>query len=211
MTECMNTEVREALPDLLNGRLSALDTATMNAHVEACAECRAELELLREIRGSRIVPRMDAARIAAAIPPYDGEHVIAPAHVRGSIISRVGVLRIAAAAVFVAAGGWALSTSSNWSDARAGASERAVAAPVAPAAETPGAARTVASPAVSEPAAAKASAGTEVASLSLVGGTDDLSDADLEKLTSDIETIDAIPAEDPQSVTVTVDDMEIDQ
>ena len=53
MTECINTEVREALPDLLNGRLSALDTATMNAHVESCAECRAELELLREIRDSR--------------------------------------------------------------------------------------------------------------------------------------------------------------
>ena len=72
MTECINTEVREALPDLLNGRLSVLDTATMNAHIEACAECRAELELLREIRGSRIVPRMDAARIASAIAPYGG-------------------------------------------------------------------------------------------------------------------------------------------
>jgi hypothetical protein len=47
--------------------------------------------------------------------------------------------------------------------------------------------------------------------LSLVGGTDDLSDADLEKLVSDIETIDAIPAAEPQSVTATVDDMGINQ
>ena len=95
MTECINTEVREALPDLLNGRLSVLDTATMNAHIEACAECRAELELLREIRGSRIVPRMDAARIAAAIAPYGGSSVVAPQHVGRSVISRLGVLRSA--------------------------------------------------------------------------------------------------------------------
>ena len=209
MTECINTEVREALPDLLNGRLSALDTATMNAHVEACAECRAELELLREIRDSRIVPQMDAVRIASAIAPYAGAPVVAPRHVRRSVISRLGVLRIAAAAVFVAAGGWALSTSSYWPASKAVVGERVVA--VAPVAATSAASETPASGVTTQPAAPRAGAGTEVASLSLVGGTDDLSDADLEKLVSDIETIDAIPAAEPQSVTVTVDDMGIDQ
>lgn len=203
MTECINTEVREALPDLLNGRLSALDTATMNAHVESCAECRAELELLREIRDSRIVPAMDAARIASAIAPYGGQSVAAPQHVRRSVISRLGVLRIAAAAVFIAAGGWALSTSTFWPASKAAVGERVVA--VAPVAATEPSA------VVTQPAATRPGAGTEVASLSLVGGTDDLSDADLEKLVSDIETIDAIPAAEPQSVTATVDDMGINQ
>lgn len=209
MTECINTEVREALPDLLNGRLSALDTATMNAHVEACAECRAELELLREIRDSRIVPQMDAVRIASAIAPYAGASVIAPQHVRRSIISRLGVLRIAAAAVFVAAGGWALSTSPYWPASKAAVGERVVA--VAPVAATSAASEPAAPGVAAQPAATRAGAETEVASLSLVGGTDDLSDADLEKLVSDIETIDAIPAAEPQSVTATVDDMRIDQ
>ena len=209
MTECINTEVREALPDLLNGRLSALDTATMNAHVESCAECRAELELLREIRASRIVPRMDAARIASAIAPYAGAPLVTPRHVRHSIISRVGVLRIAAAAVLVAAGGWALSTSAYWPASKAAVGERAVA--VAPVAAT-SAASEPAVPAVTTPqAATRTGAETEVASLSLVGGTDDLSDADLETLVSDIETIDAMPAAEPPSVTATVDDMGIEQ
>ena len=207
MTECINTEVREALPDLLNGRLSALDTATMNAHVESCAECRAELELLREIRDSRIVPAMDAARIASTIAPYGGQSVAAPQHVRRSVISRLGVLRIAAAAVFIAAGGWALSTSTFWPASKAAVGERVVA--VAPVAATSTA--TEPSAVVTQPAATRPGAGTEVASLSLVGGTDDLSDADLEKLVSDIETIDAIPAAEPQSVTATVDDMGINQ
>ncbi|HMA20516.1 MAG TPA: zf-HC2 domain-containing protein [Gemmatimonadaceae bacterium] len=209
MTECINTEVREALPDLLNGRLSALDTATMNAHVEACAECRAELELLREIRASRIVPRMDAARIASAIAPYAGASVVTPQHAGRSMISRFGVLRIAAAAVFVAAGGWALSTSHYWPDSRAVVGEPVVAA--SPPAATAAASEPAVSVVTTQPAAPRASAGTEVASLSLVGGTDDLSDADLETLVSDIETIDAMPAAEPQSVTVTVDDMGIDQ
>ena len=209
MTECINTEVREALPDLLNGRLSVLDTATMNAHIEACAECRAELELLREIRGSRIVPRMDAARSASAIAPYGGSSVVAPPHVGRWVISRLGVLRIAAAVVFVAAGGWALSTSSYWPASKAAVGERVVA--VAPVAATSGASEPVASGVTTQPAATRAGAETEVASLSLVGGTDDLSDADLEKLVSDIETIDAMPAAEPPSVTATVDDMGIEQ
>ena len=71
MSECVNAEVKEALPDLLNGRLSALDTATMKAHVESCADCRAELELLREAKTSALlIQKMDAAKISAAIPPY---------------------------------------------------------------------------------------------------------------------------------------------
>jgi hypothetical protein len=112
-------------------------------------------------------------------------------------------LRIAAAAVFIAAGGWALSTSTFWPASKAGGGERVVA--VAPVAATEPSA------VVTQPAATRPGAGTEVASLSLVGGTDDLSDADLEKLVSDIETIDAIPAAEPQSVTATVDDMGINQ
>ena len=50
MSECMNAGLRDALPDLLNGKLSELDSATLSAHVEGCLDCRSELELLREVR-----------------------------------------------------------------------------------------------------------------------------------------------------------------
>jgi len=57
MNDGVNAEFRDALPDLLHGRLNALDRATLTAHVESCADCRAELALLGEARASAPVPR----------------------------------------------------------------------------------------------------------------------------------------------------------
>src|SRR5205085_2191809 len=69
MTECMNAEMRDALPDYLNGTLDAARTAEVRAHVAACNECAAELELLRVVAASAPgAPPMDVARIAHAIP-----------------------------------------------------------------------------------------------------------------------------------------------
>jgi len=69
MTECMNAEMRDALPDYLNGTLDVARTAEVRAHVAACDECAAELELLRVVAASASsAPPMDIARIANAIP-----------------------------------------------------------------------------------------------------------------------------------------------
>jgi len=38
MTECMNAEMRDALPDYLNGTLDVARTAEVRAHVAACDE-----------------------------------------------------------------------------------------------------------------------------------------------------------------------------
>ena len=68
MNDCVNAEARDALPDLLHGRLSELDTATMKAHVESCADCRAELELMRAVRSSARItpPTLRSARRSSA-------------------------------------------------------------------------------------------------------------------------------------------------
>jgi hypothetical protein len=59
--------------------------------------------------------------------------------------------------------------------------------------------------------AQKAANETQVASLSLVGSTSDLSDADLELLVAELDAMESLPAEEPQSFTNTVEDIGSDE
>jgi anti-sigma factor RsiW len=70
MRECTNAEIRDLLPDLAADRLSGADRTCVANHVAACADCAAEVELLRAARRvqSRGVPPVDTARILAALP-----------------------------------------------------------------------------------------------------------------------------------------------
>ncbi|HZI99913.1 MAG TPA: zf-HC2 domain-containing protein, partial [Gemmatimonadaceae bacterium] len=71
MNDCVKAEVRDALPDFINHRLSELDAATMREHIESCADCKAELELIRQARAAALLaPKMNVDRIAAALPSY---------------------------------------------------------------------------------------------------------------------------------------------
>ena len=103
MSDCPNAEVRDLLPDLMHDRLDARTRARVVAHVDGCADCRSELELLRSLRGSldRATPRVDVDRIVAALPT--------PASVRPSQHRRAWRVlndwRIAAAVTFIVAGG----------------------------------------------------------------------------------------------------------
>jgi anti-sigma factor RsiW len=208
----MNAEVRDALPDLLNGRLSELDTATMNAHVESCAACRSELALLREARAaSTLAPALDINRMAAAIPPYGGSRVTLPAAREHGAGSRLW--KFAAAAVLVVAGGWIVSTARH--DAgpdlpRAAATLPGVEQVESPRDTSPSTVGIASEPSVSAPSnvATKKSVEVQVASLSLVEGMSDISDSDLEQLVADLDAIDAIPADEPTPVTITVDDID---
>jgi len=70
MRDCANVAMRDLLPDLLHDRLPAALRAEVTAHVAGCADCRAELAILRSVVAMSVVPRVDAARIAAALPSY---------------------------------------------------------------------------------------------------------------------------------------------
>src|SRR3954462_1441635 len=103
----MNAGLRDALPDLLHGRLSTLDTATLSAHVESCAECRAELDLMRQVRASGVIaPKINAASVSSRIAPYAGSSILvgqAPARRQRNF----GVVwKLATATVVVVAGMW---------------------------------------------------------------------------------------------------------
>lgn len=70
MRDCTDARIKDLLPDLLHDRLPASVRAEVRAHVDTCADCRLELELLQRVRAAAIVPRVDAQRIAAALPLY---------------------------------------------------------------------------------------------------------------------------------------------
>ena len=105
MNDCMNADVRDALPDLMHGRLSDLNKVTMGAHVETCADCRAELRLLEEIRTSApLAPRIDVPKIVAALPvpiPTAADQLVASAPARASRPSSMLWKMIVVAALLV--------------------------------------------------------------------------------------------------------------
>jgi predicted anti-sigma-YlaC factor YlaD len=71
MGDCANVKIRDLLPELLHDRLSAAERVEVRTHVDQCADCRAELEVLTRARALMTVPgSVSAARIAAAVPPY---------------------------------------------------------------------------------------------------------------------------------------------
>ncbi|MGH7678744.1 MAG: anti-sigma factor family protein [Gemmatimonadaceae bacterium] len=70
MGDCANATMRERLPDLLHNRLPASERAEVDAHLDTCADCRAELALLERVRSASRTPTVDAAAIAARLPAY---------------------------------------------------------------------------------------------------------------------------------------------
>lgn len=104
MRDCPNARMREQLPDLFHDRLPAALRAEVHAHLNTCADCRAELALLERVRATSVVPQVDTSRIVAALPSY---RAAGPwRRMAGSPLLRV------AAAVLLVAGGALLLTDS---------------------------------------------------------------------------------------------------
>src|SRR6266545_717973 len=71
MTEMTHDEIRELLPDLLHGGLSADVRAAVEIHLASCAECAEELAVLRMVKDApSFAPAIDAVKIASQIAPY---------------------------------------------------------------------------------------------------------------------------------------------
>ncbi len=75
MTDCNNPDILDALPDLINGRLSPLDRATLTEHIAGCATCAADAALLGEVRrAAPLAPGIDVELVVAALPRPSVEH-----------------------------------------------------------------------------------------------------------------------------------------
>jgi anti-sigma factor RsiW len=194
MIDCPNGDVRDMLPDYLHDRLEPSARVLVERHLAGCTACRAELDLLRELRGTlRRAPRVDVASIAASIPPYR-----APAQ-KGWAVG----WRAAAAVVAIALGGtsialWQRSTRSSPvaeppTAVVAAAPAPTVAAPEPAVAPRPSEQASPSGAPVSPPrSTTRARDGEELA----MGGATitDLSDGELSALLQDIESLDALPS-----------------
>lgn len=83
MNPYSHLEAQDALPWLANGTLADAELERVQAHVATCADCRADLALLRTVRAAgpgpdldfdperalaRLMPRLDAAPVADDVP-----------------------------------------------------------------------------------------------------------------------------------------------
>ena len=102
MRDCSNGAVRDRLPELMHNRLTGETLVVVRAHVAECADCRAELVLLEQLRAVTVAPRIDSARIVAQLPTYRA----VPSWRRAMPSAQW----LAAAAVILAVGGYAVAT-----------------------------------------------------------------------------------------------------
>lgn len=215
MNECLSAEMRDALPDVVHGRLDAGKLAEVEAHLASCDACAAELELLRAVVASMpVAPAMDVQRIVAALPVAAKQGLLLhrgnpepasesrPPVGRSPSIWSSPVLRVAAAVVVVAAGGLSLVVGRDVlnPEVQVGANDRRVAVtsrPVAP----PSAATTVApsAPVVAESPPVSAPVRGAGAGL-LMSEVDELSDEHLVALLSEMDSIDALPDTEPEAI-----------
>jgi len=203
MIDCPNADIRDRLPDLLHERLDRETRAVVLSHVEGCAACRAELALLRELRGATPGQRVDVSAIARAIVSRTTDVRQSPRARRQFSWSD---WRLAAAVTVIVLGGTSVATLYGTRRA-ASDGDTTRAAPVAivspPAVvgvgTTSGAG---ARRAASGRAASAAPEVTPASELSMAGGVSDLSDSDLRSLLDDIEQLDALPVTEPEPVTV---------
>jgi len=197
MRDCPNVEIRDLLPDFVHRTLADDAMARVTAHVASCADCRAEVALLRSAAAAlRTRPAVNVAAIVRALPAPSGAPprlvlegregtVERPIGGRPPLLRRARWAAVAAAAAVIAvvtARGPATTADETASVAQAVDSVRpsgpggAAAAPAAPVAG-------------SQPAQL---------AMSLAGGPVDLTDSELEALLGDLETIDAMPSEEPE-------------
>ncbi len=164
MSDCLNVEIRELLPEYLGGTLSASRRAEVDAHVGRCADCADELALLQLVREAyaEATPAVNVGAIVAVLPRQAARRTARPV-TRSWRPSHA--FQIAAAVSFIALGGISLAVARSFFDGN------------------PAAATTDSVVAVNADAPA----------ISFAGGVSDLGDEDLEALLSALESIEALP------------------
>ncbi len=190
MTECFSPEVRDYLPDLVHGRLGDVDAATLAAHVEACEACTAEVALLKEARRTAPpAPAVSIDSILALLPVVTVPPHVTHAPSRSDVSRGRSVIWKVLAAVAVVITGGMLANSVNMQP------EVAVTSPHVPAI-VPLAQATPETPTVAG------------ASLSLVAGVQDLTDAQIKTLLAELDDVEAIPSLEPDQAVIPVVDTE---
>jgi hypothetical protein len=218
MTDCPNGDVRDLLPDLLHDRLDAESRRTVDAHLSSCADCRAELALLADMRSMMHADQaIDVGAIMAALP------AAAPARHTPRATKMLG-WRTAAAITMLAAGGTSVALLQRNAEPVVQRDSVALVAPAPDLAESSAAAGSYAAPSMapagggasaavaatapatrapraSAPSSSEASSVARPRELALAGSAvGDLTDRELAVLLSHIDALDGVPSRDVESV-----------
>jgi hypothetical protein len=207
MNDCVNAKMRDQLPDLVHDRLSAADRVSVLAHVEACADCRDELQLLRDAKAmfAHRIPRVDVAYVVGALPKAPAPR----AAVRLEPARRTRTWndwRIAAAVTLLIAGGGSYAVVSSHRidmvDTVVPASTPVV-SPSTP--TTPTVAIVDSSPMPSVDQLVVPDDDQPAATGSLDTRLGDLDEDQLNVLLKDMDNLRAVPASEPEPVSIRVD------
>lgn len=182
MNDCVNGEIRDVLPELVSGSLPAGEAARVQEHVRACADCAAEVELLRTMRAAmRLAPTMDTTRIAAAVQASTAQRLAArraPARV-ARIASLSLIVILAVVALWPSRDTATVEPASQTAAAAAGDARPVVQAPVA------------------EPRTARAPT-----QLALGGDMSGLEEDQLLALLEEVSALEALPGEEPATLAI---------
>ncbi len=189
MRDCADGELRDLLPDFVHETLTAAEAVRVRAHVAACAECTAEVELLRAVAASFPAPTVDVRRIVAALPAAPGVGREAAYRVRRWRLA-------AAAAVVLAAGGLSVGTLHRSLKGRGEVSSAAQASSASASAIAVGSATSVVEQKASASVVVKTGNGE---GLTFDGGLSDLTDEQVQTLLREISAIEATPSAEPES------------
>lgn len=201
MTDCPNSEMRDRLPDLLHERLDAGARAAVIAHVGECADCTAELGLLRQVRVSLSsgMVAIDAAAIARTVVTRTSNAAVISSRRR-----RWTDWRLAAAVAVLAVGG--VSVATVYGTRSPNESRIASPAVMAPPRAIDSAAVGTPPGAATPPrgAAVESNVPKTRAELATAGDVSELSENELRTLLGDLDSIEAVPPTDPEPVAVRV-------
>lgn len=191
MSECTNIEMREMLPSYLRGDDQNADRSRVMAHVAECADCRAELELLRAAHAMlTAAPAIDTSRIASRVAaasragaqPTEGRSITSWRSPRRALLAAASIGVIAAASLLTL---------------RTPEPNEVATAPVN---RTVPLDTSLATPAPSPPRAPVVKAPPARSGIVFGGGIGDLNDAQVEALLADLEQADVLIGADPVPV-----------
>lgn len=204
MNDCPDGEMRDLLPGYVHGTLSVAERTAVAAHLGACEDCSAEVELIAAAARSFAAPGVDVDRILRALPA-------APRGMRATGTRRsfaVGLGRVAAAIGVIAIGAFSVvalrgrfGSQASGTVASAPASAGGSVPTLVAAAPDHRASRVAAESAArasTSHAVARAPAASRVA-ISFGGGLSDLTDDQLDTLLGELDAIEALPSAEPET------------
>ena len=215
--DCRDEELRDLLPAYAHGRLEPAEQLRVESHVARCAECAAELGIIRAARASLArAPMVDTARIVAALPPAPSrpglrvERGGARPQRRGWWATPSGALRIAAGIGAIAVGGLGLKIATDDRAPVGIVQVRQSTGPTSPAPSSPdaneatggsspatGAQQPASTGSAREPGAG-AGAPAITGGMTFGGGVSDLSEDELRALLAGLDDLEAVPLAEPE-------------